>query len=80
MPVIEGLACGARPIVFDRPDMTHWYEGHAVFIPECSGPELVEVLTDLLKYNPTPVKETERAEILARFDWSTIVKRFWEYL
>jgi hypothetical protein len=77
LPVLEGLACGARPIVFDRPDMREWYDGHAVFVPECCGDALVDVLSDVLRDEPQPVTPAERDSVLARFDWSTIGRGFW---
>ena len=78
MPIIEGLACGARPIVFDRPDMRHWYEGRAVFVPECSGDLLMDMLTEVLVSHPEPVTEAERVRVLERFNWATIIRGFWE--
>lgn len=78
LPVLEGLACGARPIVFDRPDMRKWYDGHAVFVPECSGEYLVRCLVDVMSKSPDPVTVEERAEILVEFDWSFITTGFWE--
>lgn len=77
MPAVEGLACGARPIVFDRPDMRHWYENHALFVPECSGPPLIEHLRQAMSFEPRPVAPEERASVLARFDWRAIVGGFW---
>jgi len=78
MPVIEGLACGARPIVFDRPDMTQWYDNYATFVQERSGDALVDVLAEVLRYSPKPISESERAIILERFNWATIIRGFWE--
>jgi hypothetical protein len=80
LPVLEGLCCGARPIVFDRPDMTQWYEGHAAFIPECDGEELVEELVEVLRHHPVPVSASERAEVARKFDWGVIARGFWERL
>src|SRR6266511_4528244 len=34
LPVIEGLACGARPVCFDNPCYREWFDGHAVFVEE----------------------------------------------
>ncbi|HWI70162.1 MAG TPA: hypothetical protein VNS88_17650, partial [Nitrospiraceae bacterium] len=76
--VLEGLMCGARPIVFDRPDMRQWYEGHAVFIPECSGPDLTQELIEVMSHEPDPVMSIEREIILERFSWKPIVRGFWE--
>lgn len=80
LPVIEGLVCGARPIVFDRPEMRHWYNGHAVFIPECRGSELVERLIGVLKTSPEPVTIEERRMVIERFNWTKIAKGFWDTL
>jgi hypothetical protein len=78
LPVLEGLMCGARPIVFDRVDMRQWYDGHAVFIAECHGPALVQALVDVLTSEPDDVTMSERAAILKRFAWEPIVRGFWE--
>lgn len=80
LPVLEGLVCGARPIVFDRPDMRDWYDGHAVFVPECCGEELVDRLMPILASEPKPVDAAERKVILKRFNWSRIATQFWEEL
>lgn len=78
LPIIEGLCCGARPIVFDRPDMHQWYDGHAVFVPECDGTELVRHLLDVMGDEPDPVTRDERQWAAERFAWEPIVKGFWE--
>jgi hypothetical protein len=78
MPAIEGLACGARPICFDRPDMHQWYNGHAVFVPESSGDELLNVLTNVLHSPPAPVTILEREQVLQKFSWPKIAKGFWQ--
>ncbi len=80
LPVIEGLCCGARPIVFDRPDMRQWYDGHAVFIPESSGHQLMLHLLDVLGEPPEPVSRDERLWAAHRFDWEPIATEFWERL
>lgn len=77
LPVIEGLACGARPIVFDRPDMRAWYDGLAEFVPECEGDALVDALTAVLRRRPRPVTAQERAAVVARFDWRAVAEGFW---
>jgi len=75
LPVIEGLACGARPVCFDQPWYRHWFEGHAVFIPETANctADLVEVF----RRDPEPVTEAEREAVLAKFSWKTIAERLW---
>jgi glycosyltransferase involved in cell wall biosynthesis len=77
LPVIEGLACGARPLVFDQPDMRYWYGDHAVFIRECSGDELVNELVKVFANPARPVSIEEREHVLAKFDWKTIAEGFW---
>ena len=78
LPVIEGLASGVRPIVFDRPDMRQWYNGYAEFVADRSGPALVDDLVQLFKRGPYPVTELERKAVLERFDWEPIARGFWE--
>jgi len=79
LPVLEGLCCGARPILFDRPEMHYWYDGHAVFVPECSGEELVAHLVRIMSTPPEPVSFDERRRIIRRFDWASIAADFWSY-
>jgi len=77
MPVLEGLCCGARPIVFDRPDAAHWFGDHAVRVPESEGPELVDMLVRRMADAPKPVTQAERAAVLETFDWQAVAARFW---
>ena len=78
LPVIEGLACGARPIVFVRPETIYWYENHACFIEEGNPHEIREQLTDVFSREPLAVTEQEHECIRTRFDWQTIVEGFWK--
>lgn len=80
LPVIEGLACGARPIVFDRADMRQWYDGHAVFVPEVHGNDLINRLVEVFNEEPKPVLPVEREAILTKFDWAYIAAGFWTRL
>lgn len=77
-PVIEGLACGARPIVFDRAETRQWFDGQAVFVRECDGAELVDVLCEALAKQPEPVTFEERAAVLEKFSWQRIAQGFWD--
>lgn len=79
-PVIEGLACGARPIVFDRPEMRRWYDGHAVFVKESNGRELTEQLIEVFSNPPEPVTKDEQKAVLDTFDWERIARTFWSSL
>lgn len=78
LPVIEGLACGARPIVFDRPDMRQWYHEHAMFVPECSGEPLIEALKAVLAQTPPPITRDEREKVLATFSWEDFAMGLWK--
>jgi hypothetical protein len=78
LPVLEGLACGARPICFDTPCYRQWFEGHAVFVPELPADELVPLLADVFREEPAPVTAEEREAVLAVFDWRRIVRSFWD--
>lgn len=80
LPALEGLLCGARPVLFDREEMRQWYDGHAVFIPECHGPALVDVLTEVFRSEPELVSGAERHAVSSRFDWATIARGFWSQL
>jgi len=80
LPVIEGLACGARPIVFDRPEMRYWYGPHAIFVPEVPKSELIPILAKCMSEHTEPVSFREREEVLQTFDWQTIVREFWRRL
>jgi hypothetical protein len=77
-PVIEGLMCGARPVVFDRPDNHHWFDGLAVFIPETSRDGIIENLAKVLRKGAKPVTKEEIEEAKKRFDWKPIIEGFWK--
>ena len=80
LPVIEGLGCGARPIVFDRENMRHWYDGVAEFVRETGHDELVENLYQLFKKEPRPVDAEDYSYLLETFDWGKIAEGFWKVL
>ena len=80
LPAAEGLICGARPFMFDRPETRRWYDGLAEFVPGCSGAPLVEILTELFSRPRRPVSPAERTEALQRFSWSKIAGEFWKRL
>ncbi len=80
LPAVEGLLCGARPVVFDTPDY-HWnYGDHAEYIHEGTRAEVVEQLVALFKAGPRGVTEEERADAVERFNWATIIGGFYERL
>lgn len=78
LPVIEGALCGARPIVFDRPEMRQWFHDFAIFIPEGPREEVINALTDLFRTNTIEVSNDEKNIIRDRFNWSRIINGFWK--
>lgn len=80
LPAIEGLLCGARPVVFDTPDYRWCYGNHALYIPEGSRAEVVDSLVEIFKRGAPPVTPEERELAVARYDWKKIVGGFYERL
>lgn len=80
LPAAEGLLCGARPIMFDRPHYRRWFDGLAVFINEGSPDEVTDELTQIFQRGADPVTPEERMEAAERFSWQRITNGFWERL
>jgi len=80
LPAAEGLLCGARPIVFDKPHYTDWFGGLAEVIVEGDYAHVSDQLVQLLRQGAHPVSASQRAEAVRRFDWKTICGGFWERL
>lgn len=80
LPPLEGLACGARPVVFETPDNRSFYGDHAVYLPHCKSDELVEYLTKLMEDGPMPVSAEERQQVQERYDWATLARGYWQQL
>jgi hypothetical protein len=78
LPVIEGLMCGARPIVFDKPHYRKWFNEFAVFVPENSRAEVIDNLEFLFRHQPNPVTEEELQLAKDRFNWQTIITNFYK--
>ncbi len=77
LPIIEGLACGARPICYDLECYRHWFQGHAILIPpELPREELVARLKHIFATRPKPVDTEERCWLLHQFSWDRIAKQF----
>lgn len=70
MMTVEGLACGATPILFDRPDARRWERG-AVYVAEKQD-GLAEELSMVLRAPWKPTTTTARA-----YDWELLVPPFW---
>lgn len=81
LPAAEGLLCGARPVLFDKPHYRQWYEPWGVFISEGSFEEVVESLRLMFEATKTAgvisVSATERDMVVERFDWEAIIQGFW---
>lgn len=78
LPAAEGLACGARPIMFDQAAVRYWYGGSAEKIPD--GNDRITTTHDLdeifsAPYNP--VTDEERDAALRLFNWEEICSGFW---
>lgn len=80
LPALEGLACGARPVVFDAPHYRRWYGGHAEYVAEGPADRLVADLADLFSRPVRTVTAAERAAVAVEYDWGRIAARFWERL
>ncbi|MCI0562764.1 MAG: hypothetical protein MN733_30145, partial [Nitrososphaera sp.] len=80
LPVLEGIACGARPICFDLPCYRNWFENFAEFVPHVKGRDLVQQLTAILSRTPQRLSPHERRSLLAFFSWERIARVFWQSL
>lgn len=78
LPAAEGLLCGARPVLFDRPHYRQWFGDWADYIPEGSRPEVEAALTRRLAQPARPVTVEEYIEAARLFNWPRIVKGFWD--
>jgi hypothetical protein len=76
LPAAEGLACGARPVLFDRAEHREWFEARAVYITE--GRTRAELTAQLRHLVPTPLMmpgETTWAR--EQFNWGRLCQGFW---
>lgn len=80
LPAVEGLFCGARPIMFDRPHYRKWFDRWAIFIPELPREQVIDSLVGIFKQPTRPVTLEEIAEARQLFDWQSIINNFWEFL
>lgn len=77
MPVIEGLACGARPICFDRPHYRQWFGDFAYFIPEGTFEEVTASLEKIFQSETLPVSQQEMDTVRSLFNWQNITGIVW---
>lgn len=78
LPAAEGLLCGSRPILFDRPHYRQWFSNFAIFIPEGPREEVLESLKKVFSSQYIPVIQEEIVSARKIFNWETIIKGFWE--
>lgn len=83
LPIIEGLACGCRPVVLNNIHYTRWFKEHAIFIKEEDfdgvRDQLYNILNNSEKMCIAPGCE-ERENIRKKFSWNTVAPKFWENL
>jgi len=72
---IEGLMCGARPIV-TQDDTYDWYRKHAYTVDTTK--DIVPQLISILENPPRPITAEEYEEIVNTFSWKTIMNNFYE--
>jgi len=77
LPAVEGLLCGARPVVFDTPDYRWNYREFAEYVHEGTRAEVVDQLVQLFKAGPRPVSDAELHEARHWFNWERICGEFW---
>lgn len=78
LPAAEGLLCGARPILYDTPSYRAWYSPWGEFVREENSRAVSATLAGLFRSPPRPVSADERRAAAERFDWSRIIREFWE--
>jgi hypothetical protein len=80
LPALEGLLCGARPILFDQPHYSNWFGSLAEYIPESTPESVVTSLTALFDKGPRKVTDDELEFVRAHFQWRHVAEKFWEQL
>ena len=78
--IIEGLACGCRPICFDLPVYRHWFETVPVYVPHVKGTKLESHLESVFRTHYPAVSASELEFVRSRFDWQNICDTFWRSL
>ena len=76
LPAIEGLMCGARPIVFNQPHYKKWYGNFAEYIDENDRESVYRDLYRLFKKGARPVTKDEIDSAKKLFNWDLILDVF----
>lgn len=74
---VEGLFCGARPIVPNLPTY-RWYKDHAVFVDTTT--DVVKQLESILNIVPKEPDGYEMSEIKKKFEWKNIIRNIFDTL
>lgn len=77
MPAAEGLLCGARPLMFNRPHYRQWFGELAEYVPEDDFHGTAAAIADKLAAPYRAVTAEEIAEAKERFDWGKLLEGFW---
>lgn len=72
---LEGLACGAMPVVFDNPHYD-WYDRLGLKVSESRGLTCNE-LTRIFRREDAEVTQRHLTEVKARFSWDKVASFFW---
>ena len=80
LPAAEGIACGARAILFDQPTLRHWYGDSAIYLPECDGSRLELALQIALEVSigHRYYDLAARRQLLDTMDWDKITTGLWD--
>lgn len=78
LSVIEGLACGCRPICFDLPIFRYWFGDMAYYVHHCQGEPLAGKVETILRQPPRPISKEEFERLESEFHWKNIADRFWK--
>jgi hypothetical protein len=78
LPAAEGLLCGARPVMYDKPHYRDWFGDWADYVPERDANTVTRDLVALFQTGGRYVSAEERASAAKLFDWERIVRCFWE--
>jgi hypothetical protein len=78
LPAVEGLFCGARPVLYNRPHYQQWYGDLAEYIEELPRQQVIDQLVALFQQPYRRVRPEEIQVAHERFSWPKIIKGFWE--
>jgi hypothetical protein len=78
LPAAEGLLCGARPVVFNRPDQADWYGEFSIVLDEIDKNQIEADLVKVFQseYEPVTPKEIARGRYV--FSWRRFAGGFWD--